>query len=32
MTTEWAMVLGMIRGITEAGRTSVELTIDSDVP
>ena len=31
-TTEWAVVLDMIRGIAEASRTGVELTIDVDMP
>ena len=30
--TKWAAVLDMIRGIMEAGRTGVELTIDADMP
>ena len=29
---EQAMVLDMIGGIMEAGRTGIELTIDSDMP
>ena len=31
-TMEWAAVLDMIRGIAEASRTGVELTIDADMP
>ena len=29
---EWAAVLDVVRGIAEAGRTGVELTIDLDMP
>ena len=29
---EWAAVLDMIRGIAEASRIGVELTIDADMP
>ena len=29
---KWAAVLDMIRGIAEASRTGVELTIDADMP
>ena len=28
---EWAVILDMIRGIAEASRTGVELTIDVDM-
>ena len=31
VTTEWAMVLDMIRGIAETSRTGIELTVDADV-
>ena len=31
-TIGWAVVLDMIRGIVEASRTGIELTIDLDMP
>ena len=30
--TEWAVILDVIRGIVEASRTGIELTIDLDMP
>ena len=32
VTAKWAAILDMIRGIAEASRTGVELTIDVDMP